>query len=320
MRYKTFGNTGEKVSVITAGTWAIGGVGWGEVHENESIEALRAMVDQGCNVIDTAPAYGFGASEKVVGKALKEIGRDKVLLCTKCGIRKPADGSVALAGAQRPIRNATYAGIMEEIDISLDLLGTDYVDFYFLHWPDKVTPFEETVRAFEDLKKMGKIRYWGVSNFRPAEIEGLYKAGTPDALQYVYSMVDRRDEVTISEAAKNGICIQAAQTLGGGILTGAFRQPTEFPAGDMRAMNPYFTSKFPQIEQLLSVLDPIAAAHSASVAEVVLNWTVQNDYVTTALTGVRNVKEVNMNCKAFDWELTPEEHALITEKVHEYLV
>ena len=320
MRYKTLGNTNEKVSVITAGTWAIGGVGWGEVNEKDSIDALKLMVDLGCNVIDTAPAYGFGASEAVVGKALKEIGRDRVLISTKCGIRQPADGSKALGGASRPIRNATYAGIMEEIDTSLELLGTDHVDFYFLHYPDKVTPYEETVRAFEDLKKAGKIRFWGVSNFKPEEIAELYKVGTPDCVQYVYSMVERKDEKTMIEAAEKGICVQAAQTLGGGILTGAFRKPTEFPAGDMRAMNPYFGPKFNQIEKLLEVLDPIAAAHNATVAEVVLNWTVQNDYVATALTGVRNVNEVTMNCKAFDWELTPAEHALITEKVHEYLV
>lgn len=190
MRYKEFGRTGLKLSEISVGTWALGGKDMGPVDEKDAIAAIHAMMDNGVNFIDTAPTYGRGASEEIVGKAL-EGRREQVALLTKCGIRWDEGPKNFSKGATR---DSSPASIRKQIDDSLRRLRTEYVDFYLIHWPDVNTPLEETAEVLKELKRAGKIRFTGVSNFEPDQLEKFYDLGVLDVIQYPYSMVNRTRE------------------------------------------------------------------------------------------------------------------------------
>ena len=187
MRYKQFGATDMNVSALTVGTWAIGGANWGEVNKSDSIRAIHAMLDCGVNSIDTAPGYNFGESERVVGEAL-EGRRDKIYITTKTGVYNDEK-----EGFVKDARKETVFRLCEE---SLRNLRTDYIDLMVIHWPDiqHNTPFEETMEALNTLKRQGKIRYIGVSNFEQEQIEEIRKYGQIDAFQPPYSMVNRSQE------------------------------------------------------------------------------------------------------------------------------
>ena len=169
MRYKHFNNANVDVSLLAVGTWAIGGKNYGQVNRAEAIGAIRKMIENGVNLVDTAPVYGNGAAEMIVGEALEKIARDKVLISTKFGLVTSAYTGDA--------RDASYKNVMREVESSLRNLRTDYIDFYFIHWPDSNTPIDETMAALENLKKMGKIRFIGVSNFTEEQILEAEKFG-----------------------------------------------------------------------------------------------------------------------------------------------
>jgi len=314
MRYKKFGNTDMNVSVLTVGTWAIGGARWGDVDLQNSIEAIRAMLDNGVNFIDTAPVYGCGYSEEVVGKAIKGYDRSKFYLSTKFGLTWPNGPGTEI------VRNASYENCMREVDVSLGLLGTDYIDLYIVHWPDIHTkaPAEETMRALNDLKKAGKIRYVGVSNYSAEQIEEIGQFGTVDALQPPYSMVNRTAEELMIWAHDRGIANMTYGSLGAGILTGMYRELPDFPEDDTRMTfyDYYKEPKFSKIMELLKTLDEVAAAHgNVPLAQVTINWSTQTSFVETALVGVRNAAEAIENCKATDWELSADEVKHITKAI-----
>ena len=155
MRYKKFKNAEIEVSQLAVGTWAIGGQNYGKVDKNEAIYAIRRMIENGVNLIDTAPCYGNGTSEKIVGEVLKEIPREQVLISTKFGLIP----DIYTHGYKK---DTSYKNAMREIQSSLMNLGTDYIDFYFVHWPDVNTPINETMAALEEMKRKGYIRYVGV--------------------------------------------------------------------------------------------------------------------------------------------------------------
>ncbi len=314
MRYKEFGNTGVKVSALTVGTWAIGGANWGEVNKSDSIKAIHAMLDNGVNCIDTAPGYNFGESEKVVGEALKGR-RDKVFLATKTGVYNTKEVPF--------VKDARRETVFRLCDESLRNLQTDYIDLMLIHWPDieHNAPFEETMRALEDLKKAGKIRYIGLSNFEKEQIEDISQYGEIVAIQPPYSMVNRFQEGLMKWAFEKKMANMTYGSLGAGILTGAIRKLPEFAPDDMRlTFYDFFTEpKFSKVMELLKVLDEIAAGHSAPVAQVAINWSTQKDFVTTALCGVRNEKEAEENCKGFEWELSEEEIQTIDSAINKYL-
>ena len=186
MRYKKF--AGMDLSVITVGTWVIGADGWGDVNTKDSIDAIHAMVNNGVNFIDTAPAYGDGHSEEVVGQAIASLDRSKLFIATKFGSTRP-DGP----NSTRIVRNNSRANIMKEVDESLKRMNIDYIDLYICHWPDveqKSATFEETVTAMEELRKSGKIRYIGLSNYSIEQMKECQKYGKIDWLQAHYSMVN----------------------------------------------------------------------------------------------------------------------------------
>lgn len=311
MRYRHFKNADVDVSTLAVGTWAIGGGNYGAVDRTESIQAIRKMIDCGVNLVDTAPVYGNGASEMIVGEALKGIPRDKVLISTKCGLVTSVYG--------RGGRNASYKNIMREVQSSLQNLQTDYIDFYFVHWPDLDTPIDETMAALETLRKMGKIRFIGVSNFSKEQILEAEKFGKIDVQQPPYSMVNRSFTDLIQWGYEKGIDSMTYGSLGSGILVGAIRTLPDFDAGDIRmTFYDFFKEpKFSKVMELLKVMDVISENRGKPLAQIAINWSTQKDYIGTALVGVRNEQEAVENCAGLDWELMPEEIATLDQKLEE---
>jgi len=314
MRYKYFKNAGADISAITVGTWGIGGansagLSWGPINDEESIEAIHTMIDNGVNIIDTAPVYGEGHSEKVVGKALKGI-RNKVFVSTKFG-------TYISHYNFKSVRDSRYDTVIKECDNSLKNLQTDYIDFYIMHWPDVNTPIEETMAAVTKLQKDGKIRFIGMSNSPKELITEAQKYAKIDIIQPPFSMVEQSKKELLIWAKSQGIFTMAYGSLGGGILTGGIRNLSKLKPNDMRlAFYPFFKEpQFSKIMELLKGLDKIAGAHKKSVAQVTINWSTQKDYVGTALVGARNSKRAKENCKAFEWELSKEEIDLIDSEI-----
>lgn len=310
MRYKHFKNADVDVSELAVGTWAIGGDNYGPVDREVSIQAIRTMIDNGVNLVDTAPCYGNGYSEKVVGEALSGGYRDKVLISTKVGLVTSANGYD---------RDSSFKNIMREVESSLYNLKTDHIDFYFVHWPDAHTPFAETMSALELLRKQGKIRFIGVSNFTKEMIEECEKYGKVDVQQPPFSMVDRTYVDLMQWGAARGIDSMTYGSMGAGILSGKYRTTPDFPEGDTRlTFYDYFREpKFSKVQELLKVMDEVAEAHGKPVGQVALNWSTQKDYVGCALVGVRSDAHAIENCAAYDWSLTDDEIAKLDAKLDE---
>lgn len=313
MRYKKFSNAAVEVSSLAVGTWAIGGLRYGEVTEKDSIAAIRTMIDNGVNLVDTAPAYNSGESERIVGRAIKELNRDKILVSTKFGIGfgMGKDGIIP--------RNASKEACFKECEDSLRRLGLDYIDFYFVHWPDANTPTSETMDAMLELKKQGKIRFIGVSNFTKEMIEDCLKTTAIDVVQPPYSMVNESEKTLMQWCSEKGIDSFSYGSLGAGILTGTVREIPNWDPLDFRFTfyDYYSEPKFSKCMELLKTLDKISAENGKPLAQIALNWCTQKDYVGTALCGVRNPKEAKENCAAFDWKLTNEEMSVIDRKLAE---
>ena len=309
MRYKHVGNAGIDISALAVGTWAIGGQQWGDVNEKDSIDAIRAMIDGGVNLVDTAPIYGNGHSEEVVGKALENGYREKVFLATKFSISNDENGSV--------INNGSYENAIWECEQSLKRLNTDHIDIYIMHWPDPATPVEVTMKALADLKKSGKIRFIGVSNFDRNLIEEAQKVVRIDFLQPPYSMVEESQKELLAWCETQGIGTMTYGSLGAGILTGAIRELPDWEENDFRyTFYDYFKNpKFSKIMELLKVMDKIAQVRNKPLAQIAINWSTQKSYVSTAICGVRDPQQAYENCATFDWELTGEEMALIDSEI-----
>ena len=309
MRYKHVGNAGIDISALAVGTWAIGGQQWGDVNEKDSIDAIRAMIDGGVNLVDTAPIYGNGHSEEVVGKALENGYREKVFLATKFSISNDEHGAV--------INNGSYENAIWECEQSLKRLNTDHIDIYIMHWPDPATPVEVTMKALADLKKSGKIRFIGVSNFDRNLIEEAQKVVRIDFLQPPYSMVEESQKELLAWCETQGIGTMTYGSLGAGILTGAIRELPDWDENDFRyTFYDYFKNpKFSKIMELLKVMDKIAQVRNKPLAQIAINWSTQKSYVSTAICGVRDPQQAYENCATFDWELTGEEMELIDSEI-----
>ena len=227
MRYKHFKNADVSVSALAVGTWAIGGQNYGQVDRSDSVRAIRTMIDQGVNLVDTAPCYGNGASEKIVGEALRGIPRDQILISTKFGL-------ITDVYSGEYIKHASYKSVMREVESSLMNLETDYIDFYYIHWPDVNTPIDETMAALNTLKKQGKIRFIGISNFSEEQILAAEEYADIDVQQPPYSMVNQKFTGLMKWGYERGIDSMTYGSLGSGILAGAIRTMPDFKPGDMR--------------------------------------------------------------------------------------
>ncbi|MGO1233553.1 MAG: aldo/keto reductase [Marinobacter sp.] len=307
MEKRKFGNTDIEVTPVGLGTWAIGGWMWGGTDEAQSIDTIHRAVDKGIGLVDTAPVYGFGRSEEIVGKALANGRRDQVALATKAALNWNDD-------QDKVWRDATASRIEREVEDSLKRLQTDRIDIYQIHWPDPKTPMEETARALEKLYQAGKIRAIGVSNFTPSQMDELRKSVPLHSLQPPYNLFERGIEQDILPYCRdNGI---ATITYGGlcrGLLTGKMREDTQFTGDDLRKSDPKFQGdRYRQYLSAVAELDQFARErYQKNVLALALRWLVDQPGVTTSLWGARKPEQLDPVDEIEGWSLDQEAMATI---------
>jgi len=316
MEYRKIGNSDLELSVITFGAWAAGGWMWGGTERQDSVKAIQAAFDQGVTSIDTAPVYGQGLSEEIVGEAIKDIPRDKVQILTKYGLRWDAPvGEFYFKSKNnrgQEIDIYKYAGkdnIIKECETSLKLLGTDYIDLYQIHWPDPSTPIEETMEAVSELIKQGKVRFAGVCNYNNEQLKVANSVVDIVSNQIPYSMVNRKiEEVTLPYCLANNKSILAYSPLERGLLTGKIKPGHKFSEGDHRAGHKFFTEEnIVRTNAFLSKIKPIADEKGATLGQLVLRWTVERPGITVALVGARDAEQAIQNAKTMNFDLSSEE-------------
>lgn len=323
MLTRQIGRSGIEASAIGLGTWAIGGWMWGGTDEAAAIEAITVSLDEGVTLIDTAPAYGKGLAEEIVGKALKGR-RDKAVIATKCGlVWHTQKGNHFFDYDGKPVHR--YLGrdaIVYEVEQSLKRLGTDYIDLYITHWQDPTTPIAETMAALEDLKSQGKIRAIGASNTSVAEAEAYVAAGQLDALQEEYSMVKRDIETSLLPVCiRNDVAMLSYSSLALGLLSGTVGPDRVFTGDDQRKDNPRFSqANRVKVAELMEEVGPIAEAHAATKAQVVIAWTLSQPGITFSLCGARNAAQARENAAAGRIRLREHEVATISKAVERHLV
>ena len=305
MELRPFGQTGLEVSAVGYGCWEIGG-GYGAIEEADFVRAIGRALDVGINCFDTAEGYGMGASEIALGQALGSR-RDEAIIVTKFGMNYKEMPN---------LRDSSRERVIASIDKSLKNLGTDYVDVYLVHWPDRLTPFEETMQALDDLVREGKVRFVGLSNFKPEEIEACMKVRRVDVVQYGWNMFDRRmQQAILPYCEKNGVGFMAYGSLAYGLLTGTFTEDHDFGSADWRARQGnmgaikifatlFGPEKFKDNVRAVEELKGIAARYSKSLPQLALRWAISHPAVSTALVGCRTVAEVDDNAGAIGWSIS----------------
>ena len=322
MLTRKIGRSGIDASAVGLGTWAIGGWMWGGTNESESIDAIRASIDDGISLIDTAPAYGQGLAEQIVGKAIKDR-RDRVVLATKCGlVWHVQKGHHFFNYDSGPVHR--YLGkdsIVLEVEQSLSRLDTDYIDLYITHWQDATTPIAETMEALEALKKQGKIRSIGASNVSADDLRHYLAAGQLDAIQEEFSMVKRGLEQTLLPTCiANNVSTLSYSSLALGLLSGKIGPERNFTGDDHRKDNPRFSiGNRQKVTRLIAAISPIAEAHEATPAQIVIAWTLQQPGITFALCGARSAEQARENAKAGRIRLSAAEGSAISEAARVHL-
>ena len=326
MEYRELGSSGVIVSRITFGSWAAGGWMWGGTEQNDAVGAIQASYDLGVTSIDTAPVYGMGFSEQIVGEAIKSLPRDKVQVLTKFGMRwDQARGDFAMKTKNndgQALDVYKYAGrdsIIKECEDSLRRLGTDYIDLYQQHWPDITTPIDETMEAVTRLIEQGKVRAAGVSNYSVAQMQEAEKTLNLVSNQVPYSMVRRdieADVVPYCLAHHKAILVYSPLQLG--LLTGKIKPGQAFGEGDLRAGHRFFTPEFvTQVNAMLNKIRPLAETKNATLGQLVLRWTLAQPGITVALVGARNPEQAVQNARAMDLQLSFEELEFINRQLRE---
>jgi aryl-alcohol dehydrogenase-like predicted oxidoreductase len=303
----TLGASGLRVSPIAFGAWQLGGE-WGDFDEREAVAAVRRARDLGVNLFDTAQGYGFGASERLLGRALRDdldARRDEVAIATKGGLRLARDGLV---------RDSSPAWLRAGVEASLRALGVDYIDLYQVHWPDPHVAFAETAGALEELVQEGKIRHVGVSNFDGAQMAEFSRTRPVETLQPPYSLL-RRDveDDELPYCLGHDVGVLAYGALAHGLLTGGMNEETTFGAGDWRGDSPDFQGEaFERNLQTVRELREFALeALDSSVAQLAIAWVLANPAVDVALVGARHPRHIEDSVAAAGLELSNDDLAQI---------
>lgn len=325
MQKVQLGKTELYISPIVFGAWAIGGQAWGGNDDKDALEAIKKGFDLGLTSIDTAPVYGFGHSEELVGKAVKEIGRDKVEILTKFGFNwktekgeyqfPTGDGGKTYAYAGRD-------GIIQEVEDSLTRLKTDYIDLYQIHRPDATTPIEETMEVLKELQQQGKIRAIGMSNHTVELMKKADEIIDLASTQSPYSMVYRKIEKDIVPfCVEENVGILAYSPLQRGLLTGKITSDYVFKGDDHRPGTKFFKEpNRSRTNEFLQKIKPIADKHEVTLAQLVINWTIQRLGITAALVGARNVEQVSENAKSMSFTLSVEELEMINTELEKVVI
>ncbi|HVE38851.1 MAG TPA: aldo/keto reductase [Planctomycetota bacterium] len=318
MKTRPLGASGIQASTVAFGAWALGGWRWGGSDDKTSIEALHAGIDAGINFIDTAPAYGFGHGEEVVGKAIRGR-RDRVVIATKCGLSwNTSKGTLFFVSDEKGRNDAGQYRIHKTLDpdivradleASLRRLGTDHVDLYLTHWQDVTIPIEDTMALLLDLKKQGKIRAIGACNAKVEDLERYRSKGPLDADQERYSMLDRGlEQGQLPWCRKNTVAVLAYSPLHHGLLTGKITPEREFKEGDLRRGHASFTPEsLKKTGLLLDRMRPIAERRGLTISQLVIAWTLAQPGLTHALVGARTPQQALENARAGDVTLDPGE-------------
>ncbi len=296
MKYSIFPGTSENVSSIGFGTWVIGGENWGGSKEVESLEALDRAISTGMTLIDCAPFYGDGLSEKIVGKAIKGK-RDKIFLATKCGlIRHLGRVSICL----------DPQSIQKEVDASRERLGVDQIDLYQCHWPDKTVSVERSMEALSGLQKKGVIRHIGVCNFTLELLKKACVVASVRTLQVQYSLIERSiEDELLPYCIENHIGIIAYGSMGGGVLSGKYIHKPQFAKSDARSMfYKFFTED--QFESVTEYIHQLKR-FGRPLDQLALNWVRQQEGVMTVLAGCRTSQQASQNAASADWDLLKSE-------------
>jgi aryl-alcohol dehydrogenase-like predicted oxidoreductase len=324
MEYRKLGNSDLNVSVVTFGAWAAGGWMWGGTERSEAVKAIQAGFEHGVTSIDTAPVYGQGTSEEIVGEAIKGLPRDKVQILTKYGLNwEGTNGEFYFSSKNnqgKPIdiyRYSAKESIIKECETSLRLLGTDYIDLYQIHWADPTTPVQETMEAVAQLIQQGKVRYAGVCNYNVALMEEAAKYIDLVSDQVSYSMVKRDiEQKLVPYLIENNQSVLAYSPLQRGLLSGKIKPGHLFAEGDTRADQPYYSDKnIPLINAFLQKIKPLADDKKATLSQLVIRWTVDQPGITIALVGARNAAQSIENAKSAQLKLSSEEISFINSEL-----
>ncbi len=319
---REIGKSGIMASAVGLGTWAMGGWMWGGGDDEASVCAIRAALDAGLTLIDTAPAYGLGRAEDVVGRATQGR-RDEVVLVTKCGlVWDNAGGRPFVEQDGKMIHRYLGAqSVRNELEASLKRLRTDHVDVLITHWQDPTTPIAETMDALLALKKEGKARAIGISNASVEDLDAYVAAGQVDCVQEAYNMLDRGLEKTLLPVChRQGISVISYSSLALGLLTGRIGPEREFTGDDLRRGNPRFSvDNRGRVARFSAQIEPIAKRHKAEVADVVIAWTLAQPGITFSLCGARNAAQAAENARAGEISLSADELVAIDAAVSAHL-
>jgi len=339
MKTRPLGRSNIDASAVGFGAWAIGGWTWGGQDDGESIRAIHAFLDAGGTLIDTAPIYGFGHSEEVVGRAIADR-RDGVVLATKCTMRwdlsekqkKRATKKFSTTEKMfdRPGEESEKSfdvyiyggadGIRQEVEQSLKRLQTDVIDLYQTHWQSDEVPTEEKMRVLLELKQEGKIRAIGISNASVDEMDEYRRFGQVDTDQEKYSMLDREKESSnLAKCDRDGLAFLAYSPLGQGLLTGKISPDRQYPDGDQRATNERFQPQnVRRVNGMLDAMRSVADQHHVTLAQLTMAWTLAQPGCSHVLCGARNEAQATDNAGAGSVTLSTDDMAIITQAVESY--
>jgi aryl-alcohol dehydrogenase-like predicted oxidoreductase len=317
MKYRQLGNSDLKISPVMLGTWAIGGWLWGGTEKNKSEDAILTSIDSGINCIDTAPAYGFGLSEEIVGRAIKHRNREDLIIATKCGLVwndspgstfffDTTDNSGTPLKVHRCLRKES---IIKECENSLKRMDLDFIDLYQCHWPHADTPISESIEALNTLRDQGKIRAFGVSNYSTDELQQCTDCGGVTSNQPKYSLLSREvEDGPLPFCLENNIGVIAYSSMEMGILTGKITMDYELPDDDTRKTRPWFQpDKRQEVLNALEKIKPIADKYDATLAQISIAWIFSQPGVTAAIVGSRNPEQAESNASAGLLELEKED-------------
>jgi aryl-alcohol dehydrogenase-like predicted oxidoreductase len=309
MRYKKLGDSDLNVSEVGLGTWAMGGDFWGDADDVISIKTIQTAVDNGVNLIDTAPAYGLGHAEKIVGEAIKGR-RQEVILATKCGL-------VWEEGDFNPHNNLKPDSLMKEIDDSLRRLQVDYVDLYQIHWPDPATPLEDSAVALNRILASGKVRYMGISNFSVEQMKTIKKYLPVVSTQTQFSLLYHEQDDVIDYAYQHQMGVLSYGSLSGGILSGKYKERPAFSEQKTERRTMFYKAfredTWDKCALFVDELRKIAALHGKPVGHVAINWANQQDKISTALVGARTPDQAIENAASSSWMLAKDEIQTINQ-------
>jgi aryl-alcohol dehydrogenase-like predicted oxidoreductase len=315
MEFVTLADAGLKLSRVGLGTWAMGGGWWGPSDRQESYTTIRKAIDLGITTFDTAPIYGLGVSEEVLGQAIKDSGcRDRVVLATKAGLEWTNN---------KVVRNSSLPRLAQELEDSLRRLQTDVIDLYQIHWPDPLEPIEETAAFLGQLLQQGKIRAIGVSNFSPEQMDRFRRVAPLHTAQPPYNLFERQIEAEVLPYCReHGIHTLVYSPLCRGLLSGRMTPQTTFPPGDMRAgIDPKFVE--PRYSQYLKAAEALSRfaqdRYGKTLAQLAVRWLLDQPGVSVALWGARKPYHLEAISGLWGWSLDAEAMQTIEDILQRYV-